>query len=280
MGFLSNLGNKAAKALDYVSAVIRKPSNILKNPSVGIAESKAIREKTASGEMSLKQNIQKSVVPTVVNTAVAASLVVGGAGLAAKAGETSLKSVATSLIPKSTVGKVVGATVGLPAVAVGTGLVIANPKETAEKVLDAPSAVVNYGINLAKVGAGTGSIKETFTDNPLLAGATAGVLGLAGVKLLGTGGAYLAGQLADNQQDGLLGGNDNLPTTAANNATGSVIPTNTSVPQLPATTVISSSSTKKRKRSKTKPMIQHISQKVNVQVSNNQTKRYLNVIRH
>ncbi len=284
MGILSGI----AKGLDYVSGLLRSPGTAITNPKKVIAESKAIREKTASGEMSLGQNIQKSVVPTVVNTAVAASLVVGGAGIGSKLGSTSVKKIATSLVPKSTAGKVIGATIGLPAAALGTGLVIANPKTAIEGTLNAPSSIVNYGTNLVKLGAGKGSIKETFADNPVLAGTTIAVLGLAGVKLLGTGGAYLAGKLADGKDaEGVLGTDDNIPPTSTpkpeKNAPDAVIPTNTSTPQLPPTQVVTSSTARKKRRIKKQPTI--MKQTTNIQILNKNstkfsTKKYLNALVH
>ena len=285
MGILSNIGKAitgaAAKTLDFVSAVVRNPVAAISNPAKATATSAQIRADTASGKMTLGQNIKVSVVPTVVNTAAAAALVVGGAAIAAKG----VGTVAKALIPTTTTGKIV-AGVAAPIV---LGAVVQNPLGAASAVANTPSALANFGANASNLIANptVDNAKNLVKENP----AITGLLAAGAAVAIGGGALAAVSSLANTQatkantaaiQGGVLGNNDNLPAAATNNAAAGVIPTNTGNPITPATTVISSSSgnsTKKRKRSKSKPTITNISQRVNVQVSNNQaTKKYLNVV--
>lgn len=267
MGLLSSISKGISKALDYVSAPLSQPITfITQGPTAAAKKVEESRKNIAAG----KESGLKSIGTTLATTAVAATgvLAAGGAAGAGAAGAVA-RTVVTS---KPAV-----------AVALGTGaLAVAAPK-TLQAIASKPEVAkvaVASAVNpvlgvVAGIEQGVSTVGEAVKANE---GALKVAGAVAGTALLAGAGLYLGDKLlSDDNKEGILGTDDKAPGTEK------VVATNTSTPKAPETEVITtgkSSSTSTKKRRKSKPNVQNISQRVNVIVSQSQSKRYLKALVH
>jgi len=96
------------------------------------------------------------------------------------AGKAAVVSVAKSLVPTTAKGALTAAV----AVPVATGVLTSSPKAR-ESLVDAPGGLVNLGTNIGKIveNPSVATVKETFTENPVLA---------TGIAVATVGGVALA----------------------------------------------------------------------------------------
>jgi len=222
--------------------------------------------------MSFTENVKKTVVPIVANTATAAAVVVGGASLAAKGVGTAVKAaLPTTLKKQVTAGA--AAVVAVPAAA---GVIVGSPKKSLEVIGNAPSNVANFATNIfttAKTPS-LSNIKTTIAENPLLSAATIAIPSIALTK--GLAGVLITEKALSGNDTGIIGANDFVPKDLDNSLPSqTTIPsksldTNTSTPKIPETTTITTGNglTKAKKRKKKSILPMNISQKVNVLVNN------------
>jgi len=265
MGFLSSLGKVVSKGLDYISAPLSQPITLItQGPSAAAKKVEETRKAISAG----KASGGKVIATTLATTAVVATgvLAAGGAAGAGTAGAVA-RAVATSK----------------PAVTLGLGtaaLAVAAPK-TLQAISSQPEAAkvaVAAGINpvlgiVAGIEQGSSLLKTAVKENE---GSLKTAGGIAAAALL-TGGAIVAGtKVAElfkgDGKEGILGTDDTIPADMEK-----TIQSNPALPQLAETQTITTGTTssKKRKRRATKPQIQNISQRVNVVVSQRQSKKYL-----
>jgi len=228
----------------------------------------------------LNQSLGKEITQIAVGGASIIATVsgVGAVATASKAGTlaSSTASVAKSLIPKSTVGKVV-ASVSIPVVA---GVAVANPKQTGKALIEAPQNLANVGLNLGKVGADPSleNLSTLYKENPIITGAlTAGGVIVAGKAVSGVVSSALntSAIRQNTKATKQLLNQSEVPTE--NIPSQEVIPTDTTTPQGQPVKAISSTGSTKRRKKKAKKQPQSISQRVNITFDNDRidNKKYL-----
>lgn len=196
------------------------------------------------------------------------------------------KTAATSLIPKTIIGKV-ATTAAIP---IAVGVISKKPVESAKALISAPSNLANFGGNTANLisNPSVDNLKTLFKENPVIStSVVAGAVAVAGLGTAGLVSNYLNTQ-AVKENTAARSPSSQLPfsVTEVKDDFGSqtVVGTNNqlapSVPQTPQTNIVNDKVSVKRKRRSTKPLLPSIRQNVNVMVSNNNTrvtnKKYIN----
>jgi hypothetical protein len=203
--------------------------------------------------------------------------------------------IAKAFIPKSTLGKIGGAT----AVVIGAPL-IAESEKVREFLKLAPGQVTNLPTFGADVGSyidnpTVAKLQKIAKENPLLLAAIATAVVVAGGKALMIYNQWkqkeLLGEIKEElEQDKEVPQDvrpdvpqDSTPQLPVEKPTNNaVIPTNTSTPTLPETISVSPTSTRKKRRSTRARQPLNIIQKTNIMINNTnsgtkfKTKKYLN----
>jgi hypothetical protein len=218
--------------------------------------------------------------------AVYAAPAVAGSVASAGGAKAVASKVISAVTPKTLTGKAVAALAVLPAATA----IIKNP----QVITKTAGGIINLESNLIKTAADPSltNLKNTITENPVIAGAAGLLIGGAAVKtILPVAGSLLTAKRTGEQTEAIM-----EQTAAIQEATGSMSQPNlikvtdlsSQTPQTPptaATQPLSSVQTgsKKRKRRATATKLPSINQNVRVNVINSsksvgisQTKRYLN----
>jgi len=286
MGLLSSIkGSIVGKALDTLSAAFIKPGDTLQ---AVFSKDKTIDDVIKKVD---SQSLTKNITSTVVNTAVAAGVVVGFGAVASAAKAGTLIPTATKVL-SATANKpklLIGAAVAAPVV---IGAVSQNPLKAASTAANLPSDLANVGANLANLGANPSidNLKTLVKENPVIVGTAAAGAALAtGALSAGVVSSYLNTKAVKE---------NTLSTMNASSSTGNqgvlikdssgkadfsnatpVVANNSPIPQLPQTTAASKVSSGTKKRVPRKKQYRNINQIVSVNVSNvgiKNTKRYIN----
>ncbi len=282
MGILSSIKKSiVGKSLDTLSAAFIKPVETIQAIFSPTKTIKQVIQKVDA------QPLSKNITSTLVNTAAAAGVVVGG-GIAltsARAG-----TLLPALIPATTKGKVIAA-VAAPVI---IGAVVGAPAKTAETILNAPTALGNVGSNIGQLIAEPSyeNVKALVKENPVIVGGAvaAGAL-LVGKSAGGLISSALTRSEMEKQTEALVKiGEQNKNLVAATPIDEQITVVDKTyraegAPLTPSTQKVSSikqPSTKKKKRT-LKPINQYFTQKTNVVVQNKNTttgikntKRYIN----
>lgn len=269
------VGKSTAKALDYVSAPLAKPvTTFTKGISAGAKEVEAQRKSGLSVSQGVKQIGVITGTTAVAGAAVLAAAPAASTGAAGAAVRSVALSLGKALIPPTTKGKVVAAVVALPI----AGAVIRRPEETLSSIGKTPSALVNVGGNIADLVAdpSAANVKQLVTENPVIVGGAAALGAIAlGKTIFPAIATARQTEAIQEQTEAIKDATGNLPTFS----TGKETPTYSSpVALTPATkeiTPLKATTTKRRKRTKTKP--QSVSQRVSIVFDNDKidNKRYL-----
>lgn len=295
MGLLSNAFNVVknsvvGKALDVLTVSIAHPVKTIEaviSPKISVND--VIKE-------SFAQPLSKQIISTVVGTAAIAGTIIAGAAVstAAKAGTLlpTVANAAKSLIPTTVKGKVIAA-VAAPVV---LGAVASKPVESAKAAINAPLALGNFGANVANFASNPSisNAKTIISENPIISsGVAIGAALAAGSAVTGVLSTISTKQntKAVLENTKAMSSSETLPTTPISNKYPGVLyvsdvaaPTKTTtstsslVPVTPQTTVVSNVKATKKRKSVAKKQYQNITQRVNVLVNSNNTKRYLNTI--
>jgi len=286
MGIFKALSNVVQSVGDVITKnAIVKPANVISNvikPGSGTATLESFKSSAVGDVITKSAGIAGSALVVAVGTS--------------KTGV----SVAKSLIPKSTAGKVIA----IASAPVVVGALSSSPKASTALV-NAPSSLVNFGSNVGKVleNPTLSNVQQTIKENPLISGA------VVTTGLIATGGAIKAVTNVLQTQavrENTQAIKEQIPQTSQ------LIPPSISVidktgefqiekvgqtsetkpfetlqttPQTPLTKEIRSSTARKKRRKSpiNKAVLPNISQRVNVIVSNKASsdrisKRYLNAI--
>lgn len=292
MGLFSNIAQGisniakatgADKVLDFATVAFTQPLATAKAVIAGGGAVKALEQK------SFAQPLSTQITKTVVATAGYAAATLAAGGAAAAIAEKGIVGAATALIPATTKGKVIAAV----AAPISLGAIISQPEKTLGAVASAPSALANFGGNVATLVAepSVENLKNLVKENPVIST-------LAGAGVIATVGGGVG--LAANT----LATFTNSQATRANTAAGTgdiasspvqtnLVPATSQEKQLyamgaekpitPATETISAGKTQYRARRRKKTPSANVNQRVNVIVSNKSistgiraTKKYLN----
>jgi len=238
---------------------------------------------------------KKSVIQSIARTALIPSVVIGNAitGVIEKniqkkvdssytAGRTTTKeasettfgkvlgtaiagTAAALVVASGTAGKVLSTTKGKAAGLVVAGAASISPTVT-KAVIEAPAALVDTGIGIGKAveNLPTETTKDLGVGGLLVAGAGGLLAGAAGSSIINyfkDNKAALPETISTGNQGGMLGTSDIISNSGV------------------VTPQTASNTTTKRKKKRSKPQHQNITQSVRISI-NNQNKRYLNVLRH
>lgn len=281
MGLLSSLQKIVATPLVGIGNTIIKGINVFKKNDIP----------TGTVEGALKDPVIRGLTNVIIGGTAAIGAVLAapvvGSSVAAAGGTRAVASKAiTAVMPKTVTGKAVAALAVLP---VATAI-IKNP----QVITKTAGGIVNLESNLIKTAADPSltNLKNTITENPVIAGAAGLLIGGAALKtILPAAGSLLTAKRTGEQTEAIM-----EQTAAIQEATGSMSQPNLikvtdlssktpETPPTPATQPLSSVQTgsKKRKRRATATKLPSISQNVRVNVINSsrsvgisQTKRYLN----
>lgn len=249
--------DKITKPIQYVGAVVANPITAIKeSPKVALEKAKT-------------QSLEKQTGKVLLNTGtVAAAVLTGGTA----AGRAAVVSVAKSLVPKTTTGKVVAALAAPAAVSA----VVSNPKIISE-VAKLPGKSAAFGSDV-----GTFTKEPTLEnalnivkENPLISTIVAGGAIAAGAGALVTGvGALENIKTRESVQELTNTLTNQLPTTAENKTVSTTqTPFSPTTAITPATAPLPKTQTTGVRRLKRKSMRSPVSvnQKVNVIVQNKNT---------
>lgn len=248
MGLLSSVLGGIEKGLTKVEEVVKKvySSTLAKIPGVEKA----------------KQFVENNPSSVIVGLGVGSAVAKVGVSASAKLAAAAAPSVARSIIPATTKGKVITAAVALPV----AGAVIKQPAATLGAVSKLPTGLVNVGGNIAELAVNPSleNVKNLVKENPVIVGAAAAVA-------LGAGAAKLIPALAVSEQTKAI----KEQTKAIEQQGISVVDKSSefysspSVPVTPQTQNIEGIkvSTRRKKRTK-KAVMPSVNQKVNVIVNN------------
>ncbi len=317
MGIFSSIGKVAKKVVSAVNitnpkasiysipAVVAHPVKAIQAPFSKDVSIKGITEKFYSGSTT------KQATEVIVSGATVVGALAGGGAIASASKAGKLGTIVNALIPKTLKGKIV-AGVSAPIIA---GAVSTNPFKVAETISEAPLNLVNFGQNLGEFGQDPSKEKaiDVFKENPYLtAGALgAGLLG-SGLALgtLATGFSQWRSTSATKKQTEAIEKQTEaiIDVTKApkekkekekkekETPTTTVLPTSTTTPTTqekpieqasmapttpttPETQVVRVGSAVTKRRKKKAPLIQRISQRVNIAIAN-QNKRYISKYAH
>jgi len=297
MGLLSDIGNAIGKTVSDVANAITP--TVAKIENVGAVLNAAFNPFTKD---TVKANVSnpalKTTLEAVANHPYVASGVVAG-GITLATNPTIAVSVAKSIIPATTKGKIIAA-IAAPVV---VGAVVSQPAKTIKIVAETPSALANVGSNVANLIAepSVQNVKNLISENPVLVGgaAAAGVLATGAAVIPAIASAVSASRnitatnnetAAINAQTAVLketsGGTTNGLTPTASDGMYTVTdlsnqkPISQALPASPATQTLTPKSTSltKRKKMRSKvPQMQNISQRTNI-IIENQNRKYLNTM--
>lgn len=266
MGLLSTIGSGLKKALDTNLALFAAPvTTITKGVEAGIAqvEQMGAVERTAR----------------IGATAVVAGGAVYASGITAvrTAAATVATTVGKALIPKTPVG-VVTAVVAAPAI---VGAVARQPKKVAETIIKAPAELAQFGGDVADFAANPSlsTAKEVIAESPLISAAAGALLvGAAAKTIVPAVAGYMQTGAIKEQTEAIkestaalgVGGVNPMPVAAPTTQPAGGAP----MPQAvtPEIVGVSKTSTKRKKRAR-KAVMQPISQRVSVIVSNSANQR-------
>lgn len=271
MGLLSSVGKfltttktgKAiSKTLDTLTIAVAHP---VQTATAIVSKKSTLKDvTTAHFAQSQKEQIKDIIVGAV---GIGATILGGAAvGAAAKAGTLAPKALAVgkALIPATAKGKVIAA-VAAPVV---IGAVAKEPTKSIKAAVSAPSELAQFGGDIATFAAdpSLSTAKQIVTESPLLS-AAAGILAVGGITKAAApiiSGALTRGAIQEQTEALTQGGVSVVDKSAG----FQMAPT---TPTLPQTAAVTTTTSKKRKRSVRKPVIQPISQRVNVLVQNKNT---------
>lgn len=282
MGLLSNAFNVVknsvvGKSLDILTVAISHPvktAQAIISPKVTIND--VIKD-------SFSKPLANQIASTALGTASIAGTIVGGLAVssAVKAGTLipATINVAKSLIPTTVKGKLITA-VATPVV---LGAVASKPLESAKAVIKTPLALGNFGANVATFASNPtiANAKTIISENPVISSGVA--IGTA--LTLGATATGIISTISTKQNTKAILENTKslLPSTpeviyASDPVVRSNLTPSSIVPVTPQTTAVTSGKTTKKRKSVSRKQYQNISQRVNVLVNSNNTKRYLNTI--
>jgi hypothetical protein len=298
MGIIASIGN----ALKSVVNAVKQPSSVapitsnflsVKGQVERVSNAAAVLSQSLNpfSESKPVANVQNKTIKTVLETVSShpyASAAVVAAPIVAVKNPALTSSIATSLIPKTVVGKV--ATVA--AVPIVAGAVISKPAESAKALISAPSSLSNFGGNVATLIADPSieNAKTVFKENPVISSTivagTVATVGLGAGSLISN--ALNTKAVKENTEATKstfsampVSSSQTLPSTSAASPVSTPV-TAPITPQTQIVTVGTKASSKKRKKVK-KQIMPSIKQNVNVIVQNRnssvgikQTKKYLN----
>lgn len=264
MGLLSSIGNAIKNvASTVVTAVIPTEAKI---KNVGAVLNAAFNPFSKDKVVANVSNpVLKTALETVANHPYVSAAVVSAPIVAIK-NPTAATTAVSSIIPKSVTGKVALAA----AVPVATGALINQPAKTVSAAVAAPSALSNFGGNLANLVAepSISNLKTLVTENPLISAGLATAAGVAAVKTA-TSVANIVTTERNTKaiEDSMANPNQ---ITVVDKTASSVPVMNSGVvyPITPQTKSIGAAVPRTGKKRRTIKSPQNISQKVNVIVSN------------
>jgi len=283
MGILSNLGNAIKKtAATVVSSPIGKALDVAATAFVHPIQTVAaiVSPNKTVNDLVKEQKakpLSKQITETALTTAGYGATVVslGAATVAAKAG-TLVPSAVKAVSSLSTKQKVIAA-VATPVV---VGAVVSQPTKTLQAVAQTPSALANVGANIANLAAdpSISNVKTLVTENPVIVGSAIAGAAALGVKGIVTAAATVSQTAAIKEQTKaieqatssvikepvVLEKTTPALTTATTNA-APITPVTAKTEPIYATTGTTATT---RKRKKSKPKVQSISQRTNIILQN------------
>jgi len=174
---VTTIAKVATPALNTLSAVYTHP---IKTISAIVSPTKTVAKDVVAPYVA--QPTAKRITETLTTAAGYATAVIGVGAVAGAAKAGTLASSAAKLIPATTKGKVAAAV----AAPIAIGIVANQPIKSLEAVTGAPSALANFGGNVANVAAdpSIAGILKTVKENPFIVGTLAAGGTIIGLKTI------------------------------------------------------------------------------------------------